>query len=281
MLIDAHVHCWDPTQLSYPWLSGLPVLQRPFLPDALTAPSQRIRPDGMVFVQCECLPDQATAEVAWVSGLADAGAPVVGIVGYAPMHDTEATRAVLAAYATNPRVCGVRRNIQGEAPGFACTPAYVASVRLAAAASLTVDLCITHDQLPDILRLVDQCAEAVFVLDHCGKPPVASRETSPWAAQLRALAAFPNVSCKLSGLATEDGPEWSSSSVAPYLETALQSFGPGRCMFGSDWPVLTLAGEYAQWYDAVADALTAYDAPERAEVWSGTARRTYDIAGLS
>ncbi len=281
MLIDAHVHWWDPAQFSYPWLAEVPALQRSFLPNALTDTSQRIRPDAMVFVQCECLPEQASAEVAWVSGLADAGAPVVGIVGYAPMHDSEATRAVLAAYAPNRRVCGVRRNIQGEAPGFACTPAYVASVRLAAAASLTVDLCITHDQLPEIILLVEQCAEAVFVLDHCGKPPVASRETSPWAAQLRALAAFPNVSCKLSGLATESGPDWSSSSVAPYLETALQSFGPGRCMFGSDWPVLTLAGEYAQWYDAVADALTSYDAPERAEVWSGTARRTYDIAGLS
>jgi L-fuconolactonase len=172
---------------------------------------------------------------------------------------------------------GVRRLLQG-APAAAIThPRLAEGVRLLGEKGLTFDLCVSHEQLRAAARLVEACPDTSFVLDHLGKPAVAASLLDPWRDDIRRLAAFPNVTCKLSGLATEAGPGWTSADVRPYLEHALEVFGPGRCMVGSDWPVLTLAGTMERWFDAVLDVVGRLREQDVRAVLDDTASTVYGI----
>jgi L-fuconolactonase len=117
-----------------------------------------------------------------------------------------------------------------------------------------------------------------FVLDHLGKPPIAARELQPWAAQIAQIAALPNVSAKLSGLATEAGGEWTVDDLVPYVSTAVDLFGGDRLMLGSDWPVVRRAGGLSRWFDSAETLLRDLGEPERAAIRGLTAERVYGLA---
>ena len=157
-------------------------------------------------------------------------------------------------------------------------PAFIEGVREAAAAGFSFDLCGKHPHLPAIIELVRQCPEAGFILDHGGKPGIRSGLLDPWRAHIRQLAAFPNVVCKLSGLVTEaDHQHWTVAQLEPYVNHLLEAFGPGRLLFGGDWPVAKLACGYLRWLE-VARRLTAHlTAAEQAAVFAGNAERVYRI----
>jgi L-fuconolactonase len=256
-VIDAHIHFWDPRRLHYAWLE--PPLDRPFLPGAVHA-------EGFVFVQADCRDDEAWAEVEWVSELAEHH-PILGIVAYAPVH----RRADLAPLAAHPLIVGVRKLLQGEPDALLASDALVAGVRALAEHALTFDACVTHEQLPFVTRLAARCPEVTIVLDHLGKPDIRGHRLDPWRADLEALAAHANVVCKLSGLTTEaDHAAWTPDDVAPYLAHALDCFGRERCLFGSDWPVATLATTYERWVEVVLEHV-----PE--PVLSANAARVYGL----
>jgi len=266
--LDAHLHVWDPAARRYEWLDDEPKLQRRFGPEDIDTGRHEL--EAAVFVQADCSDAEALDEVRWVRRLADEHTFLRGIVAYAPLHLGRDAEPHLAALADEPLVVGVRRLIQG-AP---VPPRLAEGVALLPDWNLTFDLCVTHDQLPDVVEIVEACPATTFVLDHLGKPPVAAAQLDPWRDDLARLAAFPNVSCKLSGLATEAAPGWTSNDVRPYLEHALETFGPSRCMIGTDWPVLTLAGTIERWVDAVLDVL----APDDQEaVLRGNATSTYGL----
>jgi L-fuconolactonase len=252
-MIDAHIHFWDPRRLHYDWLP--PALDRPFLPPDVGA-------EGFVFVQADCRDDEAWAEVDWVTGLA-AEHPILGIVAYAAPE--------LDRLAAHPLVVGVRKLLQGEPDAFLASDALAARVDALAEHGLTFDACVTHEQLPFVTRLAARCPDTTIVLDHLGKPDVKHALLDPWRAQLAALAEHPNVVCKLSGLTTEaDHERWTAADVRPYLEHALARFGEERCLFGSDWPVATLATSYERWRAVVLDLLPA-------AVLSANAARVYGL----
>ncbi|MEV4536466.1 amidohydrolase family protein [Asanoa sp. NPDC049518] len=275
VVIDAHLHMWDPRLLAYPWLDAVPALRRPFLPSDLVA--DQTRPHGAVFVEAGAAPQAALNEVAWVESLRSPVA-LLAIVAQAAVEHGQAAAATLADLAARPRVTGVRRNIQDESPGFASTDSFRTGVRLLAAHDLTFDLCVRSEQLPEVTDLARRTPDVTFVLDHLGKPPVRDRRSDPWRTHLRELASLTNVRCKLSGLTTEALPRrWQPADVLPYLDHALQVFGPARCMFGSDWPVATLATEYDRWFTVVDRALGGYTAEERHRVMAGTAIETYRL----
>jgi len=140
------------------------------------------------------------------------------------------------------------------------------------------DLCIYHRQLANVIRLVRQCPEVSFVLDHLGKPGIRARLLDPWRAELRELAALPNVVCKLSGVATEaDHAAWTAADLRPYLDHALLCFGPGRLLFGGDWPVSTQATGYPRWVEVVDAALQGCTAEERQRIFARNAEAIYRI----
>jgi L-fuconolactonase len=274
-IVDSHVHFWDRTRFRYDWLAGAgDPLEADFGPADLLAAAPEL--SGMVFVQADCRADQAVAEARWVSELADSGAPVRAIVAHAPLE--LGSRVQLAELTRISRVVGIRRLLQDEGPGFALQEAFVDGVRRLADFSFSMDLCIRAHQLTEVTELVTRCPEVQFVLDHLGKPVVGPDGPGDWATELRALADRPNVQCKLSGLLGEAPPAMRSpAALAPWIQTALEAFGTDRCMFGSDWPVLTAFGEYADWLAVVDTALAGASPEERADVFADTASRFYRI----
>jgi len=274
MIVDAHLHLWDPDRLDYPWLAEVPPLLRAFGPEDLDPGGYQLT--AAVFVEAGCR--DPIAEVEWVEEIAGRWPTLAAAVAYAPLERGAEVASRLAVLAKHHLVRGVRRNTQDEAPGFAASEEYAAGTRLLADHGFTADLCIRHHQLPDVIRLVAAVPEVTFVLDHLGKPDIRNRLWEPWREQLSRLAGFPNVMCKLSGLTTEADPDhWTVADLTPYLRHALAEFGPERCLAGGDWPVSTLATGYARWWDTLATVLDDHPAADRAQVLGGTATRVYRL----
>ena len=274
--LDAHVHFWVPARFEYPWLATVPQLCRPFLPGDLRGAGAA--PDGVIAVEADRVRGEALAEAGWLSTIGLPDLPVVGVVGHAPLEDGAACSQQLARLRSTPRVVGIRRLLQDERAGFTTGPDFVAGMGLLAAAGLTFDLCIRSCQLVEVTDLVRRHPEVAFVLDHVGKPEISPAGMRSWAPDLGELAALPNVRCKLSGLATEADPDHRTpADLLPFLRHALDAFGPARCLFGSDWPVLTLAMEYGQWLDVVREACSDLSADERDLVMRRTAEGAYGV----
>ena len=170
-----------------------------------------------------------------------------------------AVEADIAAFAQLPHACGVRRLLErrDEEPGRVLREPFVEAVQLLARHNLPFDLCPRHGQLPEVAALVRRCPEVRFVVDRIAKPGIRAGLREPWRAQMRELAAKPNVVCKISGVVTEaDHALWTYDQVAPYVAHAIDCFGFGRTMFGGDWPVSELATRSRRWVEAV-DQVTA------------------------
>jgi len=274
--LDSHVHFWDPGRHRYPWLAAAAELNRPFLPGDLRAAGAA--PAGVIAVEADRVPADALAEAAWLAAIGRPDLPVAGVVGHVPLEGGPACAGGLAHLIAAPQVVGVRRLLQDERAGFATGPGFVAGVRLLAATGTAFDLCVRRHQLVEVAALAGRVPEVTFVLDHLGKPEVTRAGFRPWAPELGALARLPNVRCKLSGLATEADPDHrAAADLLPFLRHALDAFGPARCMFGSDWPVLTLAMGYGQWLDVVQEACSDLSADERDLVMRRTAASVYGV----
>lgn len=277
-VIDSHVHFWNPERLDYPWLADVPSLNRAFLPADLPPDTPGLTLAGVVFVQADCSPEQGQDEVAWVSQLADHDPRIRAIVAFAPLEHPETARVALAALRSYPLVRGIRRLIQSEPDGFAAQPAFIEGVRLLAEYGYTFDICARHHQLGDVVELVAACPQVSFVLDHIGKPDIASGALDPWREHISALAAHPNVTCKLSGLVTEaDAAHWRPADLQPYIDHVLHAFGTARLMFGSDWPVVNLAADYPRWASVALDALRGISPQERRACFYDNARAFYRL----
>lgn len=284
-VLDAHVHFWDPTRFSYPWLGGIPALARPFLPEDFppfdSTPGARDAervPHAALFVEANCLSTENESEVTFVARCAARDTRIRGIVAFVDLLDEKRRRDVLARLRDTPLVRGVRHNIQGRAAGFATQPPFVAGVDEVGRAGLTFDLCCTADQLTEVTQLVRACPGTRFVLDHCAKPDIAGGQFASWCDELAELSLRDNVSCKLSGLLTQAAPDRSGDDeLHRWAAHALHCFGPSRLIYGSDWPVCTLAGGVARWR-AFVDGFTAVWAPEERDAFfAGNALRTYGM----
>jgi L-fuconolactonase len=275
-LLDAHIHFWDPGERHHDWLREAPQLQRRFGPEDLDPGHHEVV--GAVFVQADARDDEALDEVRWVQQLAAEHPLVRGIVAYAPVHLGAGASGPLEQLAGEPLVVGVRRLLQGRPAGEIVEPALIDGVRLLPAYGLTFDICVTHDQLPQVAELVRACPETSFVLDHLGKPPVATGATERWRANSAAIAEFPNVVVKLSGLTTEAAPGWTDADILPYLRHGLDVFGPDRCMIGSDWPVASLRTTAEHWFDLVTELIADLTAGEQESILGQTAVATYGLA---
>jgi L-fuconolactonase len=274
-VIDAHVHFWDPATLHYPWLDAMPVLRRSRLPEDY-GPLADGSVDGVVFVEANCVPDESLAEAAFVDRLAEPR--VVATVAYVDLLDERNREAALEQLAASGRVVGVRQNIQGR-PGSICRDdVFVRGVQEVGGLGFTFDLCATANQLPEVTELVRRCPGTRFVLDHCGKPDVRNDAFAPWAASLARIAAHGDVCCKLSGLLTEARADQRTyEALLPYAEHVLASFGVGRLMYGSDWPVVDTAGGVATWR-AFTDRFTSlWSAADRRRFYADNAVRLYGI----
>ena len=278
-IVDSHVHFWDPARLRYPWLESLPELNRAFLPADFATDGSNVGITKMIFVEGGCESSQNLAEVDWISALAINKPQLCGIVAHVPMETGKAVDVHLERLAACPLVKGARRLLQGERdPEFCLQSNFVAGVKRLATFQYTFDLCIRHEQLSAVTELARRTPEVQFVLDHCGKPPIRAGKIEPWATNLRALATLPNVSCKISGLATEaDWKGWRTEDLKPYLDTVLESFGFDRVLFGGDWPVCILATNYQRWLETIWELTSSVGAVQQASLFQTNAERIYRV----
>lgn len=277
-IVDGHVHLWDPARFRYPWLEGLSSLNRAFMPEELMAGSRSSTVDKFVFVECGCESSQNLAEADWIAALAHTRPELKGIVAHAALERGEAVLPDLKQLGVRPLVKGVRRNLQGESNDFLRQPSLIEGLKLLPQFGFTFDLCIRSDQLPAAHKLIQCVPEVTFVLDHFGKPPVRDKGFEPWARNLRTLAMASNVVCKISGLATEaDWKDWRMADLQPYFDHALACFGPQKVLFGSDWPVATLATSYERWTETVLKLIPFANEQERAQLFQTNAERIYRV----
>ncbi|MYT13865.1 L-fuconolactonase [Streptomyces sp. SceaMP-e96] len=274
MRIDAHHHLWDLSRREQPWMDGpwADPIRRGYALSDLTPHLAEHGIDGTVLVQSS----SSYEETAELLALAAGEGPVAGVVGWADLRDP-ALAEVLAALPAG--LVGIRHQVQDEPdPDWLTRPDVLRGLGALAGAGLVYDLLVTPRELPAAHTAVRALPQLAFVLDHAGKPPVVTGEWQPWADAVTALAALPNVSCKLSGLVTEaDREAWRPQQILPYARHVLDAFGPGRVMFGSDWPVCTLAAGYED-VVALAEAATGQlAATERSDVFGATAGRVYGI----
>lgn len=279
MIVDTHVHFWDPRALRYPWLEQIPVLARPFLPDDYLTATSGLAIEKLVVVECDCDRAACARELEYFERLAENERRIAGIVAFVDLTRGNDVERAVATAARSPKVKGIRHNIQGEAPGFCLQPSFVAGVRSVGEHGLVFDVCVTHDQLGDVTELVSLCPDTRFVLDHCAKPAIRDLSREPWGLDLARLAERENVvACKISGLLTEaDHRRWRAGDVLPYAMHAADCFGTARVMYGSDWPVLTLAGEYLDWLDLTQRLTSAWSDVDRNAFYRDNALRVYGL----
>jgi L-fuconolactonase len=278
-IVDSHCHFWDPARFHYGWNHGFPVLDRAFLPRDFSIASAKADVRKIIFVECDCGPAQNLFEIDWVYDLAKGEPRLKGIVAFAPVEKGEAIRADLEMLAGRPLVKGVRRNLQGEREvQFGLRPEFIAGVKVLAEFGFTFDLCIRHEQLRSVAELAKRVPQVTFVLDHFGKPDVRGNKIEPWAKDLKTLAALPNVVCKISGLTTEaDWGNWQSKELKFYFEHALECFGFNRLMFGSDWPMATLATTYELWIETVQELFSFATEADQIKLFQTNAERIYRV----
>lgn len=278
-IIDSHIHFWKPGELQYDWLADYPTINRSFSPADLARQANQANLEKIVFVQSDCLPAQGLKEVEWVMALAQEEPRIQAIVAFAPLEEGSTAGEYLRALTAYPLVKGVRRLIQSERAGFCLQPDFVKGVQLLAEFNYSFDLCIFHYQLDDAIKLVEQCPQVSFVLDHLGKPAIKARLLDPWREEIKRLASFPNVACKLSGAVTEaDWSQWTPADLQPYIDHIIQSFGTDRVMYGGDWPVSLLATTYQTWLKTLDTATGELSAVEKEKLFYQNAGTFYKLS---
>lgn len=287
-IVDAHVHVWDPGRLPYPWLGGLPALDRPMLPEAADedAGATGGTVGGAVFIEADARPDRALDEARWVAGLD--WPRLRGIVAGADLR-SGGLEPQLDALAGIGRVVGVRHNLQDEdASRWQGDLALERGLRTVAARGLSFDACVRWGQLDALAELLERVPEAAVVVDHLGKPPIDagldSAAGAAWSAAMQRIAARPGTLVKLSGLPAE------ASAIAvlersgdAFLARGLELFGAERAMVGSDWPVsrrLGAAVTASDWIERVRRVVDGLGC-DWAAVAGRTAERFYGLAGAS
>jgi L-fuconolactonase len=275
MHIDAHQHFWIYDPKEYGWIDGtMTPLRRDFLPADLRHELEREGFQGSVAVQAR----QSLEETRWLLELAAQSPFILGVVGWVDLRSPQ-VRADLQALAQNPKLVGIRHIVQSELDDrFLLQPDFLRGISLLAEFDLAYDILIYPKHLTVAVEFVRRFPVQRFVLDHLAKPEIESGTINVWKKGIAALAAHPNVYCKLSGLVTEaDWNRWTPEDMRPYLDIAFERFGANRLMIGSDWPVCTLAGSYSRVMGLVKDYLSGHPEQEREAVLGGNAKRFYRL----
>jgi L-fuconolactonase len=274
--IDAHQHFWQYDPAEHAWMNdAMAVLRREFMPQDLKPLLQVLGFDGCVTVQVR----QTVAETRWMLELADRHDFIRGVVGWVDLRAPDLP-AQLDHLASHPKLAGVRHIVQDEPDdGFMLREDFRRGIGQLAAFGLTYDVLVYPRQLPAAIKLAEEFPGQAFVLDHIAKPSIAEARLAPWEGDLRRLATLPNVCCKLSGMVTEARwNAWRPQDFHRYLDVVFEAFGPDRLMIGSDWPVCTLAADYAAAMGIVLDYVRQAPPAAQAGILGENCARFYGLA---
>ena len=283
MNIDSHQHFWRYDAAQYEWIDdSMQLLRRDFLPVEAKQEMTVARFDAGIAVQAR----QAVEETSWLLSLADEYPTIAGVVGWVDLQADD-VRGQLEQVVAHPKLVGIRHIVQSEPDDrFLLRPAFCRGIAMLREFDLAYDILIYHHHLPVAAEFVSRFDAQPFVLDHLAKPPIragAPADIDTWKRDIERLASFPNVMCKLSGLVTEaDWQTWTPAQIRPYLDAALECFGPKRLMIGSDWPVCRVAATYGATMAIVVDFVSQLSPDERRGILGGNAQRFWNLdAALS
>ena len=270
--IDAHQHFWRLARGDYGWLTpALESIYRDFMPDDLAPLIATTGIEKTILVQAA----PSVAETRFMLEIAGQTPFVAGVVGWVDFAAADVV-GVIEELADNPLLVGLRPMIHDIAdPGWVLRAELAPAFDALQQHGLVFDALVKPPHLPALLMLARRYPALAIVIDHGAKPLIAAGIMEPWRTDMAALAALPHVACKFSGLVTEAGENWSVERLRPYVDHLLAHFGAERLLFGSDWPVCTLAAGYPEWVEA-AEALTAHlPGGEKAAIFGGNAARLY------
>jgi L-fuconolactonase len=273
--IDAHHHLWRYTTAEYGWIDEeMAALRRDYLPKDLIEAIASADIDGTIAVQAR----QTLEETRWLLDLADDCQAIRGVVGWAPIAG-EDFPGCMEEFDGREKLKGLRHVIQGEKDEhYILREDFNSGIRTMAGSGLVYEILIYERHLADTIYFVDEHPDQPFVLDHVAKPLIAGGVLEPWAPRMMELGQRQNVWCKLSGMVTEaKWDAWTPETLKPYLDVAVEAFGPERLMAGSDWPVCLVASGYKQWFDVLRNYFAGFSESERAAVFGGTAIGVYGL----
>ena len=277
MILDAHQHFWQLSQpFDYGWLHAADkkTICRDFLPEDLRPLIQQAGVDRTIFVQTQ----HNVEENRWVLKLAEEHDWIAGAVGWVDLQSPRCEEQLLE-FKDHPKFVGVRHITQDEPDDdFAIRPAVLAGMKVLEKHQVPFDLLFFVKHLKHAVTVARAVPDLPLVIDHLAKPRIKDQAVDDWLPNFRAAAECPNVYCKLSGMITEaDWQRWKPADLKPYIEAALELFGPERLMYGSDWPVCELAGSYQQQFDALQENLGKLSTSEREKIMGGTAAKFYGV----
>jgi L-fuconolactonase len=275
MIVDSHQHFWQVGRFDYPWMSPeLGKLYRDFLPPQLEPMLEQCGVAKTVLVQAS----NSLAETHWLLSLADSYPFIAGIVGWVDLTDP-GIREELSVLTGNPKFKGVRHLVESEpAEDWLVRPGVLRGLQALADYGVSFDLLVHTRHLKHARTIAESCPDLHLVIDHMAKPPIKSGEIIEWAQEIKAVADCTNVYCKLSGLVTEANlTAWRPEDLWPFVERALEYFGPSRMMFGSDWPVCLLAASYDQVLESFHLLLAGLSETERNAVFGENATEFYRL----
>lgn len=274
MKIDAHQHFWRFDPQRDLWITdAMAVLKRDFLPEDLQPILLQNGLDGCIAVQA----DTSEKETRFLLDLAGKHQFIKGVVGWLDLCSATIEEQ-LHHFSSYVKLKGLRHIVQAEPDGFMQREDFQRGVAAMGAYDLSYDILIYPHQLNDAIQLAAKFPNQRFIVDHCAKPEIESGEIKAWQAGIEKLAAFDNVACKLSGLITEaDWKTWNKTDLHPYLDVAFDAFGSGRLLFGSDWPVCLLAGNYKDWVNVVENYIANRPKTEQQQVMGHNAIQWYQL----
>jgi predicted TIM-barrel fold metal-dependent hydrolase len=262
MILDTHLHLIDRARLSYPWLAGLPALDRDWDFASYCATAARLGITDVLHMEVDVAETDIGKETAWIARLMQQpGSPLRGAIsaarpesgGFARWLETLDRRVVK----------GIRRVLHVVPDEVSKAPLFRQNIRRLGPLGLPFDICMLERQLPLAAELVDACPDTTFVLDHCGVPDIAGGDLAGWAARITDLARRPNLHAKLSGITAYGPADWTADTLRPYVMHVVESFGPGRVVWGSDSPVCTLQSCLAEWVAVTHHLLADLGAEDR------------------
>lgn len=277
-IIDTHQHLWDLDKLPYSWTANQPKLNRSFRINDYLEATQGIEIIKSVHVEADIdeafIPDE-TRYILELSERDDN--PLSGVVASGrPEHDN--FREYVREFAAHPNLKGIRRLLQSEPDELSMTTTFTENIRSLEEFGLSFDICVRDHQLPVAIRLVKECPNVSFILDHCGNPDIKNRNYANWRERISEIADLPNVVIKVSGIVVNtDIENWTIEDLRPAVEHVLASFGWDRVMFGSDWPVCTLAASYRQWFESLSFLVKEASEENRRKLFRENAEKIYRL----
>jgi len=251
-IIDTHQHLWDLDLFRYSWLDGVPALRRSFRMEDYLKAGEGLGIEKSVHLEADVDEPYMLDETRHILALAvQEDNPLEGVVACGRPEKPHFAD-YLDQIAGHPKLKGIRRVLHTQPDELAQSSLFAENVRVLAAYGLSFEFCVRAYQLPVVIRLVRDCPDVNFVLDHCGNPQVKEHVFDPWRQHILEVSNLPNVVCKVSGiLANADLEKWTPEDLRPYVEYVIECFGWDRVMFGSDWPVCTLAAPLQKWVETL------------------------------